>query len=102
MFSLSSGPGEILVGLEVPASDSSFSGTNSSWTDLCWGAHLGGVLDQVVWPALPQGPGEILVSSEVTAFDSSFSGLLQCARVSWLVASTAPKKSTFHIRLEAA
>ena len=51
----------ILFSLEKPASDSSPSGTISSWTDLCWGSLASGVLDQLVWPSLPQGSGEIPV-----------------------------------------
>ena len=49
-----------LFSLEKTSSDS-FSAGSSTWTDLCWGSLASGVLDQLVWPSLPQGSREIPV-----------------------------------------
>ena len=50
-----------LFSLEKTSSDSFSAGMFSSWTDLCWGSLASGVLDQLVWPSLPQGSGEVLM-----------------------------------------
>ena len=50
-----------LFSLEKTSSDSFSAGMFSSWTDLCWGSLASGVLDQLVWPSLPQGSREIPV-----------------------------------------